>query len=106
MQFQVHKKVRRQKRKKRDFRSNINFLIPHVCLSLNIPRNQPDPDEGRGGDARERSEKYFICFQFPKLKFYCINAHQYQKKGPKAKVKLLDFNHDIPMVPKVLIFGS
>ena len=53
MQFQVHKKVRRQKEKK-DFRNNINFLIPHVCLSLNIPRNQPDPDEGRGGDAGER----------------------------------------------------
>jgi hypothetical protein len=42
------------KKKKKDFRNNINFLIPHVCLSLNIPRNQPDPDEGRGGDTGER----------------------------------------------------
>ena len=47
-------KGQKAKKKRGDFRSNINFLIPHVCLSLNIPRNQPDPDEGRGGDARER----------------------------------------------------
>ena len=55
MQFQVHKKVRSQKqKKKKDLRNNITFLIPHVCLSLNSPRNQPDPDAGSGGDARER----------------------------------------------------
>ena len=53
MQFQVHKKVRKWKKKK-DFENNINFLIPHVCLILNIPRNQPDPDKGRGGDDGER----------------------------------------------------
>ena len=41
-------------KKKKDFENNINFLIPHVCLSLNIPRNQPDPDKGRGGDDEER----------------------------------------------------
>ena len=54
MQFQVHKKGQKAKKKKKDFRNNINFLIPHVCLSLNIPRNQPDPNEGRGGDTGER----------------------------------------------------
>lgn len=62
--------------------------------------------ERRTKNENKKSEIYFICFQFPKLKFYCINAHQYQKKGRKAKVKLLDFNHDTPMVLKVRIFGS
>lgn len=51
MQFQVHKKVRSQKKK--DF-WNINFLLLHVCLGLNNPRNQPGPDRGRERDAREQ----------------------------------------------------
>lgn len=44
-------------KKKKDLGNNINFLIPHVCLSLNTPRKQPDPDRGRGGDAGERQEE-------------------------------------------------
>lgn len=45
----MHKKVRSQKKKRKDFWNNINFLILHVCLGLNTPRNQPDPDWGKGG---------------------------------------------------------
>lgn len=91
----------------------------HVCLGLNTPRNQPDPDLGRDRDAGKwwgggaqygegggeeelrvktikSDRKYFICLQFPKWKSRCMNIH-HLLKGLKANAEWLDFNRDTPV---------
>lgn len=43
-----------KKKKKRDFRSNINFLIPHVLPELKYPFETSQIQTRAGWDARER----------------------------------------------------